>query len=329
MPKSDGPLAQLDTENARIEVLSAHATFATDAGASLVLTIESRRTDAGALWFDLTVCLPGPRGDGPAELWRSRTRTLSVGLRSFCRKFPALLLPPTRLHLTGRGSGLSAPAIQKLVVRAIAQVLGRDLPPDPPSEPFPEPSAAHDWLATLRGGPEGVKRWNRLKAAERQAVTLDGADLAGLNLTGLKFRRLSARRASFGNATLARADLVESMLDGADFSAADLTGSDLKKAHAQDATFRRANLTGVVLAHGWFYGASFAGADLSGADLSEASLHKVDFTGANLTGARLERAAFNERTLWPPGFTIPAEVLWAGKGTDPRLGAPAPSASMA
>jgi hypothetical protein len=68
-----------------------------------------------------------------------------------------------------------------------------------------------------------------------------------------------------------------------------------------------------------FFGASFVGADLTGADLSDANLQKADLTGADLTGAALDGASFDLRTAWPAGFVIPAEVLFIGRGTDPRL----------
>ena len=66
-------------------------------------------------------------------------------------------------------------------------------------------------------------------------------------------------------------------------------------------------------------GCSFAGADLTGADLTEANLHKADLSGAVLDGAKLDDAAFDQKTNWPAAFVIPAEMIFFGRGTDPRL----------
>jgi hypothetical protein len=67
------------------------------------------------------------------------------------------------------------------------------------------------------------------------------------------------------------------------------------------------------------FGVSFAGADLTGADLSDANLQKADFNGATLDGVKFDKASFDLGTVWPAGFIIPAEVLFVGRGTDPRL----------
>ena len=178
---------------------------------------------------------------------------------------------------------------------------------------------ALDWPEALRSGPDGLGKWNRLKAAERKRIKLDGADLGGLDLTGINLRGVSARQASFAGAKLGRAAMSDGRFDRADFSAADLTGASLKGAGATEADFRGAKLAGANLAGGMFFGVSFAGADLTGADLTDTNLHKADFTGALLDGANLDRASFDGKTQWPAGFVIPAEVLFAGRGTDPRL----------
>ncbi len=63
----------------------------------------------------------------------------------------------------------------------------------------------------------------------------------------------------------------------------------------------------------------FTDADLTRANLTAADLSGADFAGATLTDANLTRAKFDQNTRWPAGFAVPGEVLWKGKGGDPRL----------
>jgi hypothetical protein len=190
--------------------------------------------------------------------------------------------------------------------------------PASPSATKPQ-RAAIDRPALLKAGPAGVRKWNGLTAAERKKAALAGADLGGCDLSEVNLRGVPAKKASFAGATLARAKLTDGSFAEADFSSADLQAADLKGAQAPEAVFQGAKLTRAVLTRGMFFGASFAGADLTGADLTDTNLHKADFTGATLDEATLDGASFDERTKWPAGFVLPAEVSWAGRGTDPRL----------
>ncbi len=196
-------------------------------------------------------------------------------------------------------------------------------PPVPTPAASP-PSLAADWPAAFRAGPDGLRRWKQLKAAERREVDLSGADLSGLDLTRANFNGMTASRASFAGATLAHAEMSSGFFDGVNFSRADLQGARLARVQANGATFAGARLAGAALAQGRFFGSTFAGADLSGADLKDSNLHKVDFTGADLAGAAMEGASFDGQTRWPVGFAIPPDLVFAGKGTDPRLGGPRP-----
>ena len=75
------------------------------------------------------------------------------------------------------------------------------------------------------------------------------------------------------------------ILAKADLFRANLVGADLRGVN-----LRRAGLTGTDL----------TGADLTGADLAEA-----DLTKAKLTGTTLVDLSYNEKTIWPRGFTPP------------------------
>ena len=192
----------------------------------------------------------------------------------------------------------------------------------PVEPPPPEPvttSTSTDWPAAFRSGPDGLRRWNRLKVGERQAVDLSGADLSGLDLTAVKLGGVTALQASFAGAILAGAAMANGRFEKADFSGANLEGAGLVKVQAMQAIFTGAKLAGASLKNGFWFAANFTGANLTGADLTSTNLHAANFTGANLDGVALTGATFDETTRWPAGFAIPAEVIFAGKGTDPRL----------
>ncbi len=156
-----------------------------------------------------------------------------------------------------------------------------------------------DWMAILRSGPTGVKKWNRLTRAGRKAVPLDGVDLSQCDLSEANLSDASARKAAFVGSLLARA-----RLDGGRFEKADF----------RDACFARANLFG-----GHFRGASFPGADLTGVNLKECDLRGAEFADATLVDVTLEGASFDKDTTWPADFVVPGEMSWVGRGTDPRL----------
>lgn len=163
----------------------------------------------------------------------------------------------------------------------------------------PPKTPAADGLALLRGGPDGVKKWNKLTVAARKKVKLSGADLGKCDLTGANLKGLTANKASFAGATLAGARLDGGAFDDTDFRKAVLTGANLSGSH-----FRRGR---------------FGKADLSNADLSGVSLLAADLTGATLAGAAFTDGYFDAATKWPKGFVIPAEWMFHGNGDDPRL----------
>ena len=317
MPRTASRLPELDASADRLHSLSLDATFGLPKG-WLVVTIESSLSPAGLKTFELSAYLAvGSKGGAPV-VWQTRWKRFSSLLRAFARKFPETVLPATSFRLSCRGAGLTSSAMERLVRDSFAEAFGRS----PSASVKVETRAVVDpaeWATTLRSGPDGVRTWNRLKAGERKAVDLSGADLGGLDLTEATFRGVSAKKTSFAGSSLAGAELSDGCFDGADFSSADLPGARLKDVRAPEALFRDAKLARAVLSGGMFFGASFAGADLTGADLTATNLHKADFTGAILDGAECFGASFDQRTTWPAGFVIPAEVSFAGRGTDPRL----------
>src|SRR5262245_10637549 len=100
---------------------------------------------------------------------------------------------------------------------------------------------ATDWVALLKTGAAGVKKWNRLTTAERVAVKLAGADLSGCDLTGINLSGVAAQGASFANCVLTDARLhgvssasVPTSFDRASFAGATLTRANLSSAGFDD-----------------------------------------------------------------------------------------------
>ncbi len=245
-------------------------------------------------------------------------RTPSAAFRSLARQFPEARFPPVLLRTRCSGAPLSTPAVKKLLLAGLAEAFGHE-PKVPASVRKPVNIDPTVWVTVLKSGKSGVSRWNRCRAADRRAVDLSGADLSSADLTGVNLRGVRLKGTSFAGATLRDALLGGARLDQANLARCDLRAADLKEVEAAGALFQDALLAQIDMRRGGFDGASFARADLTDADLSGAILRKTDFDGARLDSVKLDGATFDSLTSWPAGFTIPAEAIFAGRGTDPRL----------
>jgi hypothetical protein len=176
-----------------------------------------------------------------------------------------------------------------------------------------------DWVAVLKSGAEGVKKWNKLTAAQRHQVKLSRADfancdLSGINLKDVVVKSFKAAGAKFAGAKLASAEFPKGQLAGADF-----TGADMQFFTGMRADLSGAKLVGANLRESFLYRANLAKADMTRANLAHADLTGADLTDAILVETNLQGAGFDQKTKWPAGFVIPGEVLWQGQGTDPRF----------
>jgi len=116
-------------------------------------------------------------------------------------------------------------------------------------------------LQELRGGSEGVARWNARPYEERrQANPLPEVDLSGIDLTGANLLALDFEMATFDRATLVRCDL--------------------KSGKFKEASFRKANLKETQAVGARFHAAVFAGARLDGVCFRQCWLRKANFHGA-------------------------------------------------
>ncbi len=191
-------------------------------------------------------------------------------------------------------------------------------------------------LRMLRGGRDGVARWNRSRGQGESIPDLSGADLSRMDLrgadlsevrlcnanllrtilsdactpavtpTGLELRT-SLRRANLEMACLEHAQLHNVDLVEADFSNGDLSGAYLNGADLQSAVFKTANLMNAHFNKADLTGANFSDAKLVQADMRGARMHKAslcyaqlpqaDLRGADLTEANLSRASLHKAKL--------------------------------
>jgi hypothetical protein len=183
----------------------------------------------------------------------------------------------------------------------------------------PKPRADHaspleQMLADLRGGADGVTRWNARPEEERKAENLRGVHLSRAHLAGVDLGSLDLTGARLDGATLTEAWLLECNLEGAR-----LAGANLEQAWCVGACFPQANLEGASLARCNLRGSDFRKANLRGAGLQGATLDGADLCGADLLGATLAGASFrearyDEHTRWPQGTEGPVDTKWVGNG---------------
>lgn len=181
-------------------------------------------------------------------------------------------------------------------------------------------------LDDLRGGKEGVSRWNKRSDTERtlggpyKKADLKGAVLDGANLSGLDFQKSCFDEARITGGSLKASNLNQSTFRKATLTDVDTTSAKLKKCDFTDADLRGVNFTIADCT-----GANFDRADLRGASISTSKLQGANLSTANLEGATFFLTEFDDQTKWPANFPWPTKMQlnWMSKGPDPRdSGAP-------
>lgn len=146
-----------------------------------------------------------------------------------------------------------------------------------------------------------------LEGADLTGARLSGADLTGIHLTraklaGADFSGSNMAGAVLTNADLRGANLADARLDavrvhGANFSGANLQRANLRMLeYVKRLTFAGADARDAIFRHAFLGGVDFSGTDLRGADFTRAT---------GLTNAQLAKACGDDRTILPPGLTIP------------------------
>lgn len=263
--------------------------------------------------------------DAEGKMASTYSAQISPGLVDLANTWWAEGAPrPETITAKSTKSAVSGKALTEMVVAAVCEAFGIEPPSEEDLKKQKQAAKAGQSdlrqaaIDDLKHGAAGVKKFNALSDAQRaklgnfRKVDLAGAKLAGVNLCDLDLQGVNLEKANLSKATLLRSGLREAKLAGANLQqarcenaglqSADLTGADLSKAKLDHANFSKANLTGAILKQ-----ASLKFAILSGANLTE----------AELTGAKFERTQYDEKTVWPAGFEVSLDMLWAGAGVDP------------
>lgn len=234
--------------------------------------------------------------------------------QNICEAFGslALALPGYSLNVARISTSAgSDPALERLIVAAWCETFHVEPPTADVRMRLLEEHRAQ-MLDHLRGGQEGIARWNANIAVENRARSnYAGSDLAGADLQGVVLRHLNWERSSFE-----RCDLKGASLHHGEFGGAKVTGANLEQVQAPGCRFKGADFTGATLV-----GANLGRADLRDAclhaDLSKANLEFAILSGADLSQANLEGAYFrstlyDENTKFPTGMRLPRSLRFDG-----------------
>ncbi|MBN2390120.1 MAG: pentapeptide repeat-containing protein [Anaerolineae bacterium] len=164
-------------------------------------------------------------------------------------------------------------------------------------------STAAPWITLSHANLRRV----HLVEAEIDNVNFAKADMRGANLVGAFLREAELSHTILVGAKLGWSVMGASRLIEAELGGATLTGVDLRKADVHGTHLIMANLKWADLSQADLSGANLLRANLeeailTTADLSGAVLLWTNFTHARLDGTKLDKATYNQHTLWPEGF---------------------------
>ncbi len=150
-----------------------------------------------------------------------------------------------------------------------------------------------------------------LAEAELNGVNFANANMQGANLVGALLKRADLSQAILVGANLGWSVMEQSRLNNVELGGATLTGSDLRAADLRNAHLIMANFKWADLSQANLAGANLLRANLEEATLTAADLHSTillwtNFTKARLDGVFLDKATYNQYTLWPEDFDPPA-----------------------
>lgn len=134
-------------------------------------------------------------------------------------------------------------------------------------------------LRLLRGGEEGIKKWNQWRSEDGGIPDLMKVDLRNANLNRAELSSAHLRGANLTGAKLVEANLCQADLSGANLDEADLRRTRLRHAILSKAYVRHANLHNTRL----------LGADFTGARLDNSDLHGAHLVDANFTQAKSQQ----------------------------------------
>lgn len=145
----------------------------------------------------------------------------------------------------------------------------------------------------------------RTRGEEIHSVNVAGACLAGVFMVDVTVTNTDFRGADLSGAVIDSSTIVDTRFDSADLRGMVLGDTDVGRT-----SFEGADLSGAVFDSGELNEVGFRNADLNGASFRSTSLEHVDLSGADLTGVDLSGVGvagvkYDDRTVWPVGFTPP------------------------
>jgi uncharacterized protein YjbI with pentapeptide repeats len=251
----------------------------------------------------------------PDGTHRCQADTLCEAMLELAQLWPGAELYLETLHVRSGSVRETPKELPEQALAAWHEAFALTLP-SPAERKARQKAHRQRFLEMLRGGPEGIRRWNAFRSetltraghfrradlanCNLQGVNLSnhhgscfgrldfqGANFAGANLTGGSLHDCSLVKSCFRGAVLDNVDCASANLRQADFEGASLRGCNMRLTRCREANFRNTDL----------YKAHFGKADLRGADLSSAKLER----------ARFEATKHDATTLFPAGFVFPVK----------------------
>lgn len=168
----------------------------------------------------------------------------------------------------------------------------------------------------LRGGSQGISKWNRFRG--QNLVDWRHSNLTETRLKGADLRELDWQHSNFDNAKMDTCNLSSADVSNASLQGASLTKSNLTDCQANHTNFANAMLTGANLS-----GSDLCHAILTNCDLSKAKLKQALLYGVDLSTCKIDlktdfcAAKYDETTKLPADFPQWRQLIWRGSGPDP------------
>jgi hypothetical protein len=235
------------------------------------------------------------------------------------------------IKVTAKECPIKGKELKDIAIAAWYEALGLDVPTAEDLQKIHEVQASDSatlreaMIAELDSGTTGVKKWNARSDKERAKLgKLRRHDFTNGKLADVSLGNQDLEGSQFDGANLKSANFGGSQLNGASFANAQMSAAHLAGSKCPDASFEGAVLTKCNLRNASFRRCNFQKADLSNSDFSFSDLGGADFTGAKLADVEFFRTKFDEKTVFPPGFTVPEGLEWKGVGLRPGTPPPVP-----
>jgi uncharacterized protein YjbI with pentapeptide repeats len=258
--------------------------------------------------------------------WSCQPKSAADGMLAAAGCWPDAVPLVHTVSAAGKGMKTQQAKLKLLATEAWCETYGVAVPDETAMKTLQasqqlSKNARRAQLLAILDDPNGVENWNSQHTVEWEELNpFSDFDLSKKTLNGVNFQSVHLENCRFEASSLVEADLDFSSYKGSNFKDADLTRLQGRFTNFENCIFTGANLSSANLTSARCKGATFCNANLSDTGLCETDLRSVNLTGAKLsTDPDLwKNATFDEATVFPKGFKIPATLKWKGKGIDPR-----------